>query len=79
MMKKYAAILLTIAVTLCMTPTVSFSAWALTSGDYEYTRRYDNSAEITRYTGSAENVTIPQELNGHTVTKIGELFGAVRH
>ncbi len=76
MMKKYAAILLTIAVTLCMTPTVSFSAWALTSGDYEYTRRYDNSAEITRYTGSAENVTIPQELNGHTVTKIGE--GAFR-
>lgn len=44
---------------------------ALTSGDFTY-EVVDGSAVITDYTGSEANVTVPGEINGYTVTKIGD-------
>lgn len=41
-------------------------------GDYQYTLFSDGSAEITRYTGQAEELTIPETLDNHPVISIGE-------
>ncbi len=43
----------------------------ITSGDFEYTVLADGTAEITKYTGSAKELEIPSELDGCTVTSIG--------
>jgi len=42
------------------------------SGDYEYTLLDDGTARITKYTGEAEDLTLPAELDGHPVTQIGD-------
>lgn len=42
-----------------------------TSGDYQYILLPDGTAEITKYIGKAENQEIPSELDGHTVSSIG--------
>ena len=41
------------------------------SGDYEYTDNSDGTCTITGYTGLGGDVTIPETLNGLTVTDIG--------
>ena len=51
-------------------PTMSVGA--LTSGDYQYSILSDGTVEITKYNGSATNVTIPSTIGGKTVTSIGE-------
>ena len=43
----------------------------LKSGDYQYALLEDGTAEIRRYTGKTENLTIPDTLDGHPVTSIG--------
>ena len=49
-----------------------------TSGDYEYILLADGTAQITSYTGSATVLTIPDTLDGHQVTSIGDpmLYGS---
>ena len=42
-----------------------------TSGDYTYTLLEDGSARIIDYTGDAKALTIPAELDGHSVRQIG--------
>lgn len=42
------------------------------SGDYEYILLEDGSAEIAGYSGSAEDLEVPAELDGHPVTSIGD-------
>ena len=42
-----------------------------TSGDFQYALLEDGTAEIRRYTGKTENLTIPDTLDGHPVTSIG--------
>ena len=42
------------------------------SGDYKYVLLDNGTAEIVKYTGKAETLTIPAELNGHCVTSIGD-------
>ena len=44
---------------------------AESSGDFEYNILSDGTAEITKYTGSAEELVIPAELDGYTVSSIG--------
>lgn len=44
---------------------------AVASGDYTYTVNDDGTATITGYTGSEADVTVPSEIDGHTVTVIG--------
>lgn len=43
-----------------------------TSGDYTYTLRPDGTAEITGYSGNASVLSIPAELDSHTVTSLKE-------
>ena len=42
-----------------------------TYGDFEYDILDDGTVEITDYSGSAENVDIPAEIDGKSVTRIG--------
>jgi len=44
---------------------------AATLGDYQYIDNGDGTATISGYTGTDENVIIPNEINGLTVVKIG--------
>ncbi len=51
---------------------VDLSAYAaVSSGDYTYTVLDDETAEITKYTGSATEVNIPSSIDGYIVTSIG--------
>ena len=43
----------------------------LLSGDWRYVLLPDGTAEIAGYDGTAEEVTIPAEVDGHAVTRIG--------
>ena len=43
-----------------------------TSGDYTYTLLEDGGARIIDYVGDAETLTIPAELDGHSVRQIGD-------
>lgn len=69
--------LLSLAICVLMALTViPFGATAettktYTSGKYEYIILKDKTVEITSYTGSETNVTIPSKLNNKKVTSIG--------
>ena len=52
--------------------SVADVASAETYGDYEYSVRDDGTLEITKYTGSAEKLDIPEKINGKSVTSIGD-------
>ena len=43
-----------------------------TDPNYEYTVNYDGSITITKYKGSSSVLNIPSEINGRSVTAIGE-------
>ena len=50
-----------------------------TSGDYRYTLLPGGGAEITDYTGKAAQLTVPAQLDGHLVRRIGnEAFDSCR-
>ena len=44
----------------------------LVSGGYKYILLEDGTAEITGYSGDAESLTVPAEIDGHSVTGIGD-------
>ncbi len=44
----------------------------LVSGDYKYILLEDGTAEITGYSGDAESLAVPAEIDGHSVTGIGK-------
>ncbi|MGN0634153.1 MAG: leucine-rich repeat domain-containing protein [Oscillospiraceae bacterium] len=50
----------------------AISAEAETYGDFEYSVLDDGTVEITKYTGRDSSVTIPSEINGNKVTRIGK-------
>lgn len=43
-----------------------------TSGNYQYTLLEDGTVEITKYTGTKSTLTLPSEIDGKTVTSLGE-------
>ena len=72
--KKIISLLLSILMIITSIPLMavnSFATECFTSGDYQYTVLDDGTAKITRYTGSATELTIPSEIDGHSVTSIG--------
>lgn len=69
-MRKLHLIIVTLAILLCC--TLSVTAHAAVSGDYAYTLRPDGTAEITGYTGQENVLQIPDQLDGHTVAAIGD-------
>ncbi|MBO5447712.1 MAG: leucine-rich repeat domain-containing protein [Ruminococcus sp.] len=48
---------------------IQYGSW----GDFKYKTNYNNTLDITDYTGSASNISIPAEINGIKVTGIGLL------
>ena len=72
MFKKLLAILLACLMLIPGGIAMAEEAEALTSGDYEYTLNDDGSASITDYSGKAEALIVPAELDGHSVTSIGD-------
>ena len=52
-------------------PSILFSALAESSGSFIY-ELSDNNAIITGYTGNESTVVIPDEVDSHTVIKIGD-------
>lgn len=42
------------------------------SGDYSCILLEDGTAEITEYSGGAKSLTVPAEIDGHSVTGIGD-------
>ena len=73
-MKSVAKVVLSslLCLCLCMTslPFTSFTAAALTEGDYEYTIT-DGEATVANYLGNEEHVTVPSTLGGYPVTAVG--------
>ena len=61
-------LLLALCLTACAEET---KPETFTSGDYEYILPENGAAEITGYWGKAENLTIPDQLDGHPVAAIG--------
>ncbi|MBR3475222.1 MAG: hypothetical protein IKH34_09200 [Oscillospiraceae bacterium] len=73
-MKKTLAFLLCLA--LCLSGLCAYAEEpereVYSSGDYEYAILEDGTAEITKYTGEAETLIIPETLDGLPVTSIGD-------
>ena len=70
MFKKLLAILL--ACLLALPCGVALAEETLTCGDFEYSINDDGSATIVKYNGEEGDLTIPAELDGHSVTSIGD-------
>ena len=69
-MKKLISFFLSVVMLVSVFASVDLSAYADTSGDFEYSVSGSN-ATITKYTGSATSVTIPSKIGSYTVTSIG--------
>ena len=69
---RLSALVAVLCIVAILAPFAGLTAFAQTSGDFEYRvlSETDKTCEITRYTGSATNLTIPSKLNGYTVTSI---------
>ena len=71
-MKNLRKLFLFVIVLMTATICFTFSAAAEKSGDYEYKVLEKGTIEITNYIGKATTVVIPSEIDGKSVTKIGE-------
>ena len=73
MKKRFVSLLVAACMLLTLFPVSAFAADVQkhTSGDYQYTLNTDETATITKYTGTGSNVTIPKQLENHKVTMIG--------
>ncbi len=70
--RKLLAIILSLVMIFTALPLTAVTSFAVTSGDFEYEILDDGTAVITGYTGTATELTIPSEIDGYTVTSIGE-------
>ena len=74
-MKKELIFMLGAAVlgTVCFSNTTADKVSANTSGDYKYviTGKQKKTCTIRKYTGKDKDVTVPEKLDGYTVTRIG--------
>ncbi len=77
MKRKWFVALLMVVVMVCACGTVALAddeeRETFTAGDYEYALLDDGTVEITRYSGNAEKLTIPDTLGGKKVTSIGNI------
>ena len=71
-MKKFFVLLICMAMCLSRAAALAEEEQreTLTCGDYEYAVLADGTAEITGYTGEAEALEVPAELDGKPVTSI---------
>lgn len=64
-MKK--ALLFTLTFLICIISVVPITVGAKTSGKFKYEVLKNKTVKITKYTGSAETLTIPEKLGGYPV------------
>lgn len=72
MCKKAISVLLSLMIIIAVITAVPVYASAETSGDFEYQILEDGTAEIIGYNGRAYDMIIPSEIDGYTVTSIGD-------
>ena len=69
--KRLISLFLSIVMLLSIMAGIDLSAYAETSGDWEYeVDSYTNTVGIINYNGSAANVTVPSKINGYDVTAL---------
>ena len=68
--KKLTSVILAVVMMLGILTIAPLTVSAATYGDFEYTF-VDDYCTITKYNGSAANVTIPSTIHDHKVCKIG--------
>lgn len=71
-MKKIISLFLSVVMLLSITAGFELSAYANTSGDWEYEVLDNGTVEITGYNGTKTVLTIPLVLDKHNVTSIGD-------
>ncbi|MBR3765521.1 MAG: leucine-rich repeat domain-containing protein [Clostridia bacterium] len=71
-MKKLLLALLAVVLLLAACALAEDAPIVYTSGDFQYILLEDGTAEITGYSGKAAELTIPAELDGHTVTSLAD-------
>lgn len=69
-MKRFAGLILVFVMLLAALPAMADETRK--SGDFRYTLKNNGTATIVGYTGSGDNIIIPQMLDGYTVTAIGD-------
>ena len=69
--KKLTSVILAVVMMLGILTIAPLTVSAATYGDFEYTLEDDYTCTITKYNGSAANVTIPSTIYGNKVCKIG--------
>ena len=71
MRTRIVSLLLALALLLALGGVFAEEVEEFTSGDYVYTLDENGEATIVRYTGSADSLALPAELDGHSVTAVG--------
>ena len=71
--KKLLSLLFAVVMLFSITAGIDLSAYAATSGSYDYELLDDGTVEITAYNGFASNLTIPITIAGKTVSSIGDM------
>lgn len=73
-MKRIISVVLALASVLCLFASCKKEDKVLVFGDYNYVVLEDGTAKITKYIGTEDEIekTVPSELDGKTVTVIGE-------
>lgn len=76
-MKKTISALLSLVMVLSIllgmaVPTYAEVSQIYQTGDYQYKVLENNTAQITEYTGSEIEITIPEKLDNYTITSIGD-------
>ncbi len=69
--QKLTSVILATVMMLGILTIAPLTVSAATYGDFEYTLEDDYTCTITKYNGSAANVTIPSEIDGYKVLSIG--------
>ena len=71
---KVLSLFLALLMLVSVMPMGAVTAFAETDGNFEYyvISEEEKTCAITHYDGSAYELTIPSQLNGYTVTKIGD-------
>ncbi len=70
--KKLTSVMLAVIMALYIFTVAPITANAIIGGEFSYKVLENGTAEITDYNGSAKVLTIPSELDGYTVTSIGD-------
>lgn len=72
--KRTVSVMLFVLMIVSLFSIVPFEVGAATYGDWEYTLENDYTCTITKYKGSAKNVTVPATIYGNKVARLNRTF-----